>query len=428
MYILFDFLFIRPITIGIIYGICSASIWKNEKNIKQIYKMFALWIIGMFTPITSIVNSLNALTDQFFAFLPYSYTYITNTIVTFFFMVLDNLKVLDIIGLIWAMGFMFQVLKDIYVYRNFKKMVLRWSEPVADEKISKLFEDICKKLATGDRVCLCQNRMIKSPFILGVKNCQLVLPVFTQNEILDVEKISLLIHHELIHKKRNDNFLKIVLGVFQSIYWFLPIVKKAEKNFSLSLEMSCDKEVLKGCSAKTIKIYGKMIIDIGIKEALNKKFYINSFSNPELDMKRRVKALVDDDDKISKHKKIFSILLMIIVLCFAAQATQYNKALLTAYTNSKNDVNIFELSDSVRFDKELSEVNFKQYEKFGLRYNGKQDKLYYNGIKVRRFEDPMQKTAFWKYDGAISLTVVRNIKGEIIQLQDKLLEGDEYTE
>lgn len=415
MYMLFDFLFVKPLLVLITYKISKAFIQNNEKNIGDIYKVFTLWIVVLLFPTSALLNN-SKLDLSILNFLPYNYSYIVNTIITIFFMILDNLKLLNILGGIWGIGFLFFLIKNVYIYINFKKTLLRWAEPVYNKVVLDVFETLYKENKIRRKISLYQSKMIKSPLVLGIIHYRIILPTFSKKELAQKEKISFLIHHELVHAKRNDNFLKIIVGILRCIYWFCPTVDKIEKDLSLFLEMSCDSEVLKGHSNKSVRIYGQMILEIGMEETLNKQNYINNFSTSGLDIKKRIDALIYNK-KVNKIKKTVTIFVMTILLCLVLQLMQQNGLLLTAYIENKDNVSIFDLSQSGNFDKELCKMNFMQYEPFGLKYHEEEDKLYLGTEEVRIFEDPGQKTAFWRCDGTIDVIIERNIKGEIVELK-----------
>ncbi|WP_219710564.1 M56 family metallopeptidase, partial [Clostridioides difficile] len=60
------------------------------------------------------------------------------------------------------------------------------------------------------------------------------------------KELKLIFRHELIHYKRKDNFLKLIMLIVNILYWFNPICYLLKKHFNEVCELSCDELVIKG--------------------------------------------------------------------------------------------------------------------------------------------------------------------------------------
>ncbi len=69
---------------------------------------------------------------------------------------------------------------------------------------------------------------IYSPAITGLRKNKIIIP----NKNLK-KKLKLIFRHELIHYKRKDNFLKLIMLIVNILYWFNPICYLL-KNISMS--------------------------------------------------------------------------------------------------------------------------------------------------------------------------------------------------
>ncbi|MGB0346123.1 MAG: M56 family metallopeptidase, partial [Balneolaceae bacterium] len=86
----------------------------------------------------------------------------------------------------------------------------------------------------------------------------IVLPKSIQD---DPEKIRMAIQHELIHIKRGDYLLQLILSVIESVFWFHPIIRYGSKEIEIYREISCDQEVL-NTSGISLKSYATMLLEL----------------------------------------------------------------------------------------------------------------------------------------------------------------------
>ena len=79
------------------------------------------------------------------------------------------------------------------------------------------------------------------PFTLGFRNPVIVLP---EDLRTNRDKLNMSIRHELMHIKRHDYALNVLLVVIKSFFWFHPLVYKLYNDLKEYREISCDDEVL----------------------------------------------------------------------------------------------------------------------------------------------------------------------------------------
>lgn len=82
---------------------------------------------------------------------------------------------------------------------------------------------------------------IKSPFILGILNPKIYLPVG-----MDEAAYQNIIQHEATHLKRGDQFWKPLGYLLASVYWFQPLCWVAYVFFCKDMELACDERATMG--------------------------------------------------------------------------------------------------------------------------------------------------------------------------------------
>ncbi len=96
------------------------------------------------------------------------------------------------------------------------------------------------------------------PFTYGWRNPVIVLPKSIQD---DPEKIRMAIQHELVHIKRGDYLLQLILSVIESVFWFHPVIRFGTKEIEIYREISCDQEVL-NTTGISLKSYASMLYEL----------------------------------------------------------------------------------------------------------------------------------------------------------------------
>ena len=106
--------------------------------------------------------------------------------------------------------------------------------------------------------------MIASPVLVGLFHPVILLPHESRMSGAD---LGMVIHHELVHLKRKDLWVKMLVVVAGAMHWFNPFVHKLRKEIHLWSELSCDEEVVKEMSPAERKHYGLTILNLMEKAA-----------------------------------------------------------------------------------------------------------------------------------------------------------------
>lgn len=96
------------------------------------------------------------------------------------------------------------------------------------------------------------------PFTLGFRNPVIVLPEDLKK---NPGKLNMSIRHELMHIKRHDYALNVLLVLIKSFFWFHPLVHKLYNDLKEYREISCDDEVLTDRSISK-KGYAELLFEL----------------------------------------------------------------------------------------------------------------------------------------------------------------------
>lgn len=66
------------------------------------------------------------------------------------------------------------------------------------------------------------------------------------DEEYSAEELHFILKHELVHLKRGDVCLKLLLTTANAIHWFNPLIWLMRKEATVDMELSCDERVTQG--------------------------------------------------------------------------------------------------------------------------------------------------------------------------------------
>ena len=198
-------------------------------------------------------------------------------------------------AIIWVVGAVINILWSIAGYRIFTKNIERERSRVFDKRVLLILDQMCGKLGISDMPELYMCDYVSSPLIYGIslKPKCIVIP----SDIGNSAAIASILRHELVHLKRGDLWVKLILLAAQSLHWFNPMVKICVKYLELDMELSCDEKVLDGCNKSVRRTYGRILIAIAQRCAYRPTLLTTHF-NPEFnDLKTRCINILDTKTK-----------------------------------------------------------------------------------------------------------------------------------
>ena len=218
---------------------------------------------------------------------------------------LNNLPWIQIVLLVWFLGFLFFFGRQLFAYWNFKQMIKRWGNPILVPSYIEALHEAKLLLNCKENIQLIHYPLVKSPMMTGLLKPILLLPELDYAD----EELDLIFEHELTHLKHRDIFANLLSVLVTSIYWFNPIVYFAAREMQEAGELYCDFSVLKRHGDDYRFYYGETIltmIDRSRKRPvqLTTCFYSNKFN-----LKRRIVSIMEKNGP----RKILSLLLLALI-------------------------------------------------------------------------------------------------------------------
>ena len=95
---------------------------------------------------------------------------------------------------------------------------------------------------------------------------KIVLPRMDNSD----DELAMLLRHELIHCKRHDVFMKILVRFVQKVHWFNPVIFFFSRKFCEECEYTCDMEVVRNYNREKRIQYGELILKMAGEYAMPK--------------------------------------------------------------------------------------------------------------------------------------------------------------
>lgn len=274
---------------------------------------------------------------------------------------------------IWGIGVVVFATWQVYCYLRFSNKIQHTYTPISEyTEIGTQLILMKEALGIQRNVRLAYSVAVRSPILIGLRKPTIYLP---QENNADVE-MCMVLHHELIHLKRNDLWIKaLVLGA-NALHWFNPFVYVLRRYIHTWSEFSCDEEVVKDMSDAERKRYGETILNAMGESNVMAVRFCSSLSSDGKQLKRRLSMMLNFK-KLKKSAVIISVMTMIAVGIIGTSTAFYTHAVVqndkTIAEHSSNEPQEEEeggyyelvsvkLSDKSKFREEVWEEILKQIE------------------------------------------------------------------
>lgn len=194
-----------------------------------------------------------------------------------------------LLGCIWfclILGFLGRSL-----YRRYRWMWLcRGNIPEEEEKIEKLFAEICDELGIAGKVSLCRNDLRNMPCITHYHGFVVMLPLVHYTE----KEAKVIFYHELCHYLNKDLYLKSISGIVGLLHVFNPAVHILVKEMNLICEEYCDRSACKkGLESFNGREYFSVIYELLTGDDRKNGYWSLALANGKRNYERRVECMAN---------------------------------------------------------------------------------------------------------------------------------------
>ncbi|QOS78990.1 peptidase M56 [Paenibacillus sp. JNUCC31] len=220
---------------------------------------------------------------------------------------------------VWAAGAIVFAAWQIYGYHRFlKKLELTRTIVPKNSEVAELLPVVKRTLGLKSEVRLAYSSMIRSPFLIGLWKPTIYLPLENAANV----DLTLVLHHELIHLKRKDLWVKALILVARGLHWFNPLIHTLSRDIHIWSELSCDEEVVKGMSIADRKRYGEMILNVVAGSRISPTPLCSSLSGDGKQLKRRLTMMLNVK-KVKKKTFVIAISALFLVTAISTVTTAW---------------------------------------------------------------------------------------------------------
>ncbi len=175
------------------------------------------------------------------------------------------------------------------------------------------------------RVRLLTDSEIGAPFTVGIFRPVICLP----ERLLPFQR-EMVIAHENMHIRRQDNLLKLLAYVVRCVHWFNPFVWLAFRYFEEDMEASCDEAVLRELGYERRKEYAKTLLALSECGRDAGGFYPVSFGRKNA--KGRIRNILS-----VKKARVWVVLASVSVVAVAVAVLLVNRKPAQEAQNATDD-------------------------------------------------------------------------------------------
>ncbi len=190
---------------------------------------------------------------------------------------------------IWAVGAALFFVAHIQKYRSFKRSILKESR-------------ICSTVSCPVKVIVSANAT--TPMVMGLWKPIVVLP----DTRFEEKELAMILSHELVHVKRGDLLVKLLMLIANAVHWFNPAIYSLNKQINTLCELSCDEKVVQDMDLENRRFYGETLLSVleyGVRQ--RNVVFTSQLCNSKKEMKRRLLNVMN----VRKTKK--SIIMLSLV-------------------------------------------------------------------------------------------------------------------
>lgn len=247
----------------------------------------------------------------------------------------------QLLFLIWIAGMLTVLTYHITRHIRFVRIIRRWEQVVADDKVLGILEQEKQKLGIHKKIGLFMCIPADMPTLMGILKPAVLLPDLN----LDEQEYRLIFRHELIHYKFRDLWGKLLMTAVLTVHWFNPFVYVLVKITAAYCEETCDGEVVKNCSLDIRQYYSETIIRAIRRSSKQKTMFSTSFYGGKNNMKKRILSIMS-----MKNKRLGAVIISCVLLLTLSTET------LFAFNTSDVHADAEEKSENYRTVAKMSEL------------------------------------------------------------------------
>lgn len=249
---------------------------------------------------------------------------------TFFFGPL-SFSLQDLLVWVWILGAVVRLVFTVKDYLSLSRKVndLKY-EPLPMENVESNLADAIKNM----NVCVFLSEASPSVVTVGIVKPRIIIPKIPS---LTRTEINYILAHEIQHIRNKDIFLKCLLELVVSLYWWFPPIYLLRANLELILEMRVDTQVSQsldtdnyfGYTESLVSVGKKMVTDSSVKSKFPSSKVVNFVPTSSSLLEKRIDFLLEGFEVRKTNRFVLMTLFVIpfffLGIIFEPYAESYEK-------------------------------------------------------------------------------------------------------
>lgn len=220
----------------------------------------------------------------------------------------SGITLLGLAAFIWIAGIIIFISVHLASYIYYRKQIAENGRAAGDQDILGQIQALGHELHIKHQVRAVIFKGTSSPVVTGIFKPVLVLPEEQYNN----EQMYFILKHEMVHIKRRDIYIKLLLAAASAVHWFNPLVWIMCREAALDMELSCDERVTQDAGFDVRKAYAETLLEALGRQCERKNILSVRFYDEKEIMKMRFKNI------LVKGKKKYGICVLACAVILAA--------------------------------------------------------------------------------------------------------------
>lgn len=166
----------------------------------------------------------------------------------------------DALTALWIAGMAFRAARLLFSERSMRRAVAHNTLPT-DARTRDIYDACCAELGIAHKLPLQSMAGIYSPALTVSLKPMILLPA-NITDTLSEAQLAYALRHELMHYRRRDHLLALLLLLLTCVYWFNPVVWLMKRELMKDMETACDSAVTARLNGAERREYALSLIHI----------------------------------------------------------------------------------------------------------------------------------------------------------------------
>ena len=226
----------------------------------------------------------------------------------------------DALIALWVAGMAFRAAALLFGERRLHLAMAHNTLPT-DARTRDIYDACCAELGIAHKLPLQSMAGIYSPALTVGLKPMILLPA-NITDTLSEAQLAYALRHELMHYRRRDHLLALLLLLLTCVYWFNPIVWLMKRELMKDMETACDSAVTARLNGTERREYAMTLLALFSQPCRANSVLGMALSSAEKDAERRVRGVFGAHRSKVPVKILAALLSALLLACCFTTACQ----------------------------------------------------------------------------------------------------------